>query len=73
MVMLLPETCWSNKTAYFVTSSWFFILHYVYYARSHEHQSEAMHVERNTEARTSNGYYYGTAVNVIQQTLVLRD
>jgi hypothetical protein len=26
------------KTAYFVASSWFFYLHYVYDARSHEHR-----------------------------------
>jgi hypothetical protein len=25
MGILLPETCWGNKTAYFVASSWFFI------------------------------------------------
>jgi hypothetical protein len=24
MGILVPETCWGNKTAYFVTSSWFF-------------------------------------------------
>jgi hypothetical protein len=26
MGILVPETCWGNKTAYFVASSWFFIL-----------------------------------------------
>jgi hypothetical protein len=38
MSILMPETCWGNKTAYFVASSWFFTFHYVYDARSHEDQ-----------------------------------
>jgi hypothetical protein len=39
MGILVPETCWGNKTAYFVASSCFFIFHCVYDARSHEHQN----------------------------------
>jgi hypothetical protein len=38
MGILVPETCWGNETAYFVASSCFFAFHYVYDARSHEHQ-----------------------------------
>jgi hypothetical protein len=38
MGILVPETRWGNKTAYFVASSWFFTFHYAYDARSHEHQ-----------------------------------
>jgi hypothetical protein len=30
MNILVPETCWGNKTAYFVASSWFFTFHYIY-------------------------------------------
>jgi hypothetical protein len=29
MGMLVPKTCWGNKTTYFVTSGWFFTFHYV--------------------------------------------
>jgi hypothetical protein len=32
----MPETCWDNKTAYFVASGLFFTFHYVYDARSYE-------------------------------------
>jgi hypothetical protein len=38
MGILVSETWWGNKTAYFFASSWFFTFHYVYDARSHEHQ-----------------------------------
>jgi hypothetical protein len=37
MGILVPETCWGNKAAYFAASSWFFTFHYVYDVRSHEH------------------------------------
>jgi hypothetical protein len=38
MGILVSETCWGNKTAYFVASSWFYTCNCVYEARSHEHQ-----------------------------------
>jgi hypothetical protein len=38
MGIFVSETCWGNKITYFVASSWFFTLHYVYGARSHGHQ-----------------------------------
>jgi hypothetical protein len=31
MGILMLETCWGNKTAYFVASSWLFTFHYRYY------------------------------------------
>jgi hypothetical protein len=44
MGILVPETCWGNKTAYFVASSWFLTfavstMHGHYDARSQEHKS----------------------------------
>jgi hypothetical protein len=37
MGILVPKTCWGNKTTYFVASGWFFTFQYVD-AQSHEHQ-----------------------------------
>jgi hypothetical protein len=39
MGILVPKTCWVNKTSCIVASGWFFTLHNFYNARSHEHQT----------------------------------
>jgi hypothetical protein len=46
MGILVPETCWGNKAAYFVASSWFVTFHYVYDVRSREHQISLKNANR---------------------------
>jgi hypothetical protein len=49
MGILVPETCWGNKTAYFIVSSWF-LTFTVYDARSHEHLQLIMTVACKCDA-----------------------
>jgi hypothetical protein len=44
MGILVPETCWGNKTAYFAASSWFFTF-----------TKSKMHGHRNIKANTFTG------------------
>jgi hypothetical protein len=73
MDILVPETCWGNKTAYCVASSWFLTFtkqEYIYFETLHKDRSSSWgnHAHRSTERSlaqrpTGAGFCHGLALS----------